>query len=279
MRLACLVRTRPHHMYFVNRVHKRHPLSLIVVERRPVRARLPRMLRNGGHRELWRIFANRYVFQRKKRALLFSRFGADWTGLPEDVPQLIVEDVNDVAVRERLVALRPDVLLDHGTSIVRGPVVSTASLALNLHWGLSPYYRGVRCTEWALINCDPYNVGVTIHCMTDRIDGGGIIAQRRVTVAAKDDIESINHRLTVAGTALLIEILDRIRAGGQLVVHKQQGGCGFLYLKKHFTPGLQREIDHVLRAGRIAAMLEAPARRERLPIVDLQTAVTAVNSI
>ena len=88
--------------------------------------------------------------------------------------------------------------------------MATSDLALNLHWGLSPYYRGTHCTGWALINWDPYNIGVTIHKLTQRIDGGSILAQKRAVIKPGDTVNSINMQLTQLGTELVIKIIDKI---------------------------------------------------------------------
>ena len=88
---------------------------------------------------------------------------------------MVVADNNSTEVARRLTALKPDLILDHGTSIVSDSIIETAPLALNLHWGLSPYYRGTFCTEWALINHDPRNIGVTIHRLAKAVDGGDIL--------------------------------------------------------------------------------------------------------
>jgi hypothetical protein len=269
LRIACLVRSRPHHRYFVNRVHARHPVDLVVIERPAAGHRFTRVFGRGGVKELVGILGERTLGRTGRERRLDGRFGDGWRALPPGVEQLTVENINDAAAHERLRALAPDVILDHGTSIVCDELLATGKVALNLHWGLSPYYRGVRCTEWALLNWDPYNIGVTIHRLDRRIDGGDIAAQARVDVRPDDDVEAINHRLTTAGTALVLELLDRLEGTGSLCFEEQHAGEGFLYLKKHFGRHLVAHVAHLEGNGLIARMLESPSRKERLPIREL----------
>src|SRR3546814_7243079 len=68
------------------------------------------------------------------------------------------------------------------------------SFPLNIHAGLSPRYRGSRCTEWAVACGDVLNIGVTVHRLTKDIDGGAILGQARVQVRPEDTIEDVNAR-------------------------------------------------------------------------------------
>lgn len=272
MTLACLIRRRPHTTYFVNEIHRHHPISLVVVEAPPAGDKLRRLFRRSGFAEAARAVGHRLRPPLHRTETYNALFGDRWGALAPDLEILTVEHVNAPVVRERLDALAPDVLLDHGTSIVRDEILDTAGLALNLHWGLSPYYRGVACTEWALLNWDPYNIGVTIHLLSKHIDGGDILAQRRIDVEPSDRVLSINGKITRAGTEVLVDLLSELRAGRRLRFSAQETDVGFLYLKKHFDDALRRRVRRIERDGLVAQMLEAPARRTPLPIIEWEGA-------
>ena len=195
-------------------------------------------------------------------------FGDKWRTIDPRIPCLTVENINDSAVKQRLDELQPDLLLDHGTSIVSGDILDTAHLSLNLHWGLSPYYRGTACTEWALINQDARNIGVTIHELSNRIDGGRIAGQRRIHVRPDDSVMTVNCRLTVEGTKLLTEMIARLARGEELRMFEQDATVGFLYLKRHFSKHLHSHVRDLMGKGSIAKMADSPARVGLLPIVE-----------
>ena len=47
--------------------------------------------------------------------------------------------------------------------------------AINIHAGLSPYYRGSDCNFWALYDDNPHLVGATIHLLSKGLDNGPIL--------------------------------------------------------------------------------------------------------
>ena len=47
--------------------------------------------------------------------------------------------------------------------------------ALNIHMGVSPYYRGTACNFWALYDNNPHLVGATIHLLSKGLDSGPIL--------------------------------------------------------------------------------------------------------
>jgi folate-dependent phosphoribosylglycinamide formyltransferase PurN len=272
-KIITLIRPHPPLFYFANTIHRRQPLALVVVEAgsRPWWSSVQERLRE------WMAPRSRGIEHcrlpqkpiRRRHAADYRRiFGDAWQALDRDIPILVVPKINAPQVVARLSAEKADVLLDHGTSIVGREVLATAPLALNVHWGLSPYYRGTHCTEWALMNWDPYNIGVTIHQLTQRIDGGGIVAQRRIDVAANDSVHSLNMRLTQAGTALMLQVLDQLERGLDLPCRQQDLAQGLLTLNRQWSRALRRHVRSIERRGMIARMLQSPARKARLPIVE-----------
>ncbi len=270
---VCLIRPNPPLFYFANTLDRRHRLALVVVEAkpgRPLRRWLRRLRKPAG---VPRDIETARLPQRPVGPLQARDcrrfFQDDWRFLDPRIPLLVVPDVNAPEVRQRLAEVRPDVVFDHGTGIVRDETLAASPLTLNIHWGLSPYYRGTHCTEWALINWDPYNLGVTLHRLTRQIDGGGVVAQARAEIAPHDTAHSINMQLTYLGTQLALAAMERLARGEALQFHQQDHAQGLLTLNRQWSRPLSRQMRYLERRGLIAQMLKHPARRERLPIVEL----------
>ena len=271
-KIVCLIRSDPAFVYFANRIHEAHRVSLAVVESPTLKRRLATQINSGGIVGLSEAFRNQVLkrINRKSKTSAYDRlFGDKWRSIHPEIPILRVDHINSPAVHERLKDERPDLILDHGTSIVKDHILETSALALNLHRGLSPYYRGTYCTERALVNWDPHNIGVTIHKLTKIIDGGSILAQDRPIIENGDTVGSIDMQLTRRGTELIIRAIDKLNAGEQLQFHKQDISLGFLTLNRHWTKHLRRQIRYIERKGLIAQMLKKPARKKKLPIVEL----------
>ena len=47
--------------------------------------------------------------------------------------------------------------------------------AINIHAGVSPYYRGTDCNFWALYDDNPHLVGATIHLLSKGLDSGSML--------------------------------------------------------------------------------------------------------
>jgi methionyl-tRNA formyltransferase len=274
MKVVCLIRDEPPLRYFANRVHQAHGVDLVVIEQPlpgPSVSRALGYARSQGLRALVdavRVKAQGRRETSRQRATLQAQFGDMWRALDSHIQSMVVRSVNDEAVPRRLRELGDVAIVDHGTSIVRESVLRRAVMTLNVHWGLSPYYRGVRCTEWALMMWDPANIGVTVHELSADVDGGSVAGQKRATVSTDDTVHSLNMQLTRLGTEIVIDVLARIAAGEELRLVEQDLSKGICTYSRQWSPLLSRQIRRIERDGTLARMLESPSR-EPQPIVSL----------
>ena len=273
-KIFALIKPNPPLLYFVNRIHRRHPLHTVIIEDRrlgslPFLKKMQTRFAVGNRAAMNPKVAIR-VKSRKMAEICSRYFADDWLDLDSSLRVVFCKNINEQKIADLLAREKPDLLLDHGTSIVRDHIIDKAPLALNLHWGLSPYYRGTHCTEWALINWDPYNIGVTIHRLAKVIDGGDVLGQGRITVEPEDSVDSINMKLTREGTNIIIKVLDDWRQGADLQFHRQDFSRGYLTLNRQWSRELKRVVKGIEGQGIIGRMLKTPARREKLPIVRYQ---------
>jgi phosphoribosylglycinamide formyltransferase 1 len=143
-------------------------------------------------------------------------FGDAEALLPEPAASLHIRkgDVNSPEVIARVMAAEPDLLVCYGTSLVRGPLLEQfAGRFLNVHLGLSPWYRGSGTNIWPLIEGRVHMVGATFMHIDSGIDTGPILHQIRAEVALGDSPHSIGNRLIRKMTdsyADLIAAFDRL---------------------------------------------------------------------
>lgn len=272
IKIICLIRMNPAQIYFLNSINEKYKISLAIVECPVVRMDLINKVKAKGIVGSLQDITNRLLTAGKKRRRNiqdYNKYFSDkWRSINENIPLLTTRDVNSKEVYERLSKERPALILDHGTSLVKGHILNTSSLALNLHWGLSPYYRGSYCTEWVLLNWDPYNIGVTIHKLAEKIDGGDTLAQKRVDLEPHDTVHSINMRLTKFGTELIIDAIAKLEAGQELNFKKQDYSQGIMTCIKQWDRYLRKQVEKIENNGLIKTMLEKPARKQKLPIIE-----------
>jgi folate-dependent phosphoribosylglycinamide formyltransferase PurN len=75
---------------------------------------------------------------------------------------------------------RPDLGVVYGTNILKESVFKLPRLgSINLHQGLTPYYRGGPSVFWELFNGEK-QAGMTVHFVETKVDSGEIILQDTV---------------------------------------------------------------------------------------------------
>ena len=142
---------------------------------------------------------------------------------------------------ERVVAdLKPDVLAIYGTSIIPDTVLARARrIALNMHTGISPRYRGTACSFWPIHNGEPEWVGATVHECTAKVDGGQIFAVRRARLHREDGLHHVFARAVVAGASAYTDVI-RAALSGSLIGEVQDLQVGQEY--RGAARGLRSEL-------------------------------------
>jgi methionyl-tRNA formyltransferase len=106
---------------------------------------------------------------------------------------------------QTIASYRPDTIVVMGTCLVGKQIIAAAPLVLNLHTGLSPYYRGGYTNLFPFIEDDYGYFGVTVHKMSPGIDSGDIVASARPDILPDDTYSSINARCIISGTSLMVK--------------------------------------------------------------------------
>jgi methionyl-tRNA formyltransferase len=158
-------------------------------------------------------------------------------------------------------ALAPDVVLVFGTEILRDEVIASfRGNLINLHLGLSPYYRGSGTNFWPLVNREPEYVGATIHYLDAGIDSGPIITRVRPDMRPTDGPHDVGNRAIISAAAVLTQVADA--HARQPLAATPQGGGGRLYLRRHFTADAVRQCYRNFSDGMIADYLADRAQRD-----------------
>lgn len=110
-------------------------------------------------------------------------------------------------------AAKPDVIAVMGTCLIGKKILSSCDCVVNMHTGLSPYYRGGNTNLWPFVEDDYGYFGVTIHLMSDGIDSGDIVFTARPKIEIDDDFGAINTKCISIGTELMIRTLKLFEAG------------------------------------------------------------------
>lgn len=105
-------------------------------------------------------------------------------------------EINAPTYTEAIINTNCDLLIAYGCSIIKKPLLNAfKGRFLNVHLGLSPYYRGSGTNYWPLVNGEPEYVGATFMYIDAGIDTGEIIHQIRAKYSWGDMPSQVGNRL------------------------------------------------------------------------------------
>lgn len=76
---------------------------------------------------------------------------------------------------------------------------------INCHSGVLPYYRGMDCHKWAILNNDFENIGCSCHLMTELVDRGDLIRVDKLNIAGLSSIDEIEKEMEELMTQSLVK--------------------------------------------------------------------------
>ena len=111
---------------------------------------------------------------------------------------------------EILKEINPNQILVFGTSIIKGEIINTFKRKiLNLHLGLSPYYRGAGTNYFPFVNNEPEYAGSTFMYLDEGIDTGEIIHQTRPIINITDSFHQLSNRFLIHSFKTYSKIAER----------------------------------------------------------------------
>jgi methionyl-tRNA formyltransferase len=179
-------------------------------------------------------------------------------------------EVNSAAVADWVRRRDPSMLVLFGAGILRAPLLEAyADRVINLHLGLSPYYRGSATNFWPLVEREPECVGSTIHLAVSRVDAGAILAQVRPTAEPTDRAHELGTKALLAALELLPQVLST-HAAGRLTPAVQDLSLGRVFRRADFGAEAVCRMWRNLETGMMAEYVrDAESRQAARPIVEL----------
>jgi methionyl-tRNA formyltransferase len=212
-----------------------------------------------------RLIADRETQAKASVDRLFHSNGRELE-IPDDVPIIDVENVNNQGAVRFLAKLNPDLVCVNGTNLLRKPLLDLIPRwrlgCINLHTGLSPYSRGGNCNLFMLIEGHPELVGLTIHHIDSGIDSGDIIITARPELEPNDSYEIIEAKTFYLGIELMLVAIRQLQEGRAQRV--KQWETGKLFLKRTgyvYNPYQRVRVNRLLEDGLIVRYI---ANRERI---------------
>ncbi len=118
------------------------------------------------------------------------------------------------------------VVVSFGLILPRALLEVPGLMTLNVHPSLLPRYRGAAPMHWALINGDP-QTGVTVMRITEKLDAGDILLQKKTALTPADDIHSLETRLSQAGAEALLEAIAQVGASRAKFIPQEEAQASY----------------------------------------------------
>ncbi len=181
-------------------------------------------------------------------------FGHDATPLDDRQPFAVLpiapSELNSSRTVEFLRRREVDVVLVYGTGLVKDPLLSAyAGRMINLHLGLSPYYRGTATNFYPLVNDEPEYVGATIHLIDAGIDSGPILHHARPEIVADDMPHTVGCKAILAGIDKVSLSLHEFETSRLQPVPQWQPANARLYLRKDYHPSQVVRLYELIEAA------------------------------
>lgn len=249
LRVGILTSVEMRHRYFVNAIAERFDVAAVAYQETgysPARTDPGAM-----EPETARIVTNHFDERRRQEDIYFSHDGARREPSRNcAVLDLDAATLSDHSTIRFLEQCNIDVVAVYGTGLIKPPLLDRfGGRMLNMHLGLSPYYRGTATNFYPLLNNEPEFVGATIHMISAGIDSGDIIHHARPEISADDMPHTVGCKAIVAGIDKMIEALGELEAGALVTTPQWPVPDAKLYLRADYHPSQVRTLYELIAAG------------------------------
>lgn len=253
------------HLYIAEKFLKEDRLAALVIEEREDFVPQP-------PEELCQRDKDNFILHFAKRDEAEQKFfgGVDREKLLSSVPvlQIQMEELNSEKTIAFIKKANADMLVTYGVHMVSNDVISCyEGRAFNIHGGLSPWYRGNTTLFWPFYFLKPNYAGMTIHRLTQKLDGGEILHHSVPTLEYGDKMHEVACKAVAKVAEDICKILE-CRDNGVEFECSPQKSAGKLFLGKDWTPQTLRVIYELFEDKIVDMYLDGEFEKDEPVLVD-----------
>lgn len=164
-------------------------------------------------------------------------------------------------------AFAPDLAFIFGPDLIKEPLFGALPEdRVNMHLGLSPWYRGSATLFWPFYFLQPQFAGVTFHQIVAAPDAGGIVHQCVPELLPGDGIHEVGARAVLKGRDDLRSMLDDYQRTHRWE-YRPQLSSGRLFLNRDFKPVHLRVIYDLFDNAIVDQFLDGALNGQGPPLV------------
>lgn len=238
-------------LYVIEQIQKKYPRAIVI---QPIhqagerKTSLKPDFSKTGNRIRWKIqrsLWDRRLYPRKSFPKIYNK------------QFILMDKLNSDEGVEYIRRLKPDVLLTCRAPILNEDIIAIPKLAaVNVHYGIAPFYRGNHTLFWPLLLGDYDRLGGCIHYLAQGIDTGHILAEVYPALHSADGEITVDIKTTKLLAAAVLALLQELESGNiPKGIPQQTKGRNFNNKERSFLKSLQFLARHSLYISR-------PPRRE-----------------
>ena len=171
------------------------------------------------------------------------------------------EELNSDKVKAFIKHINPDVLLSYGVHILSDEIIhSCKGESWNIHGGLSPWYRGCITHFWPSYFLEPQMTGMTVHDLTQELDGGDVVHQNASELVKGDGIHDLACRAVLGISKEIPELMNVLNNKGKLEKHKHKT-TGRIWTSKDWRPDHLRPVYEFYNDKIVDLVLDGKIKR------------------
>jgi folate-dependent phosphoribosylglycinamide formyltransferase PurN len=264
MNIALFTSNHLRHKYIAAEIGKKLPLKLIISEKKSTAIQESSQYDAAAKKILAIHFENREISERY--------FFNDYQDFPCSISLIEMEfgSINNKNTLDLLEEHKIDWILLFGTSIIKPIILEKfPNKVINLHLGLSPYYRGSGTNFFPIVNNEFECIGATIHLATDNVDCGDILHQLRPdSIDENDDIHSLGNKVIEKAGKIFPIVVKEYGLGKINLFSQKELVTTNEYRLKDFTYESLEKANKIINSGGVTNYLMNKTYRLALkPIV------------
>lgn len=258
MNIALLTSSHLRHKYVAAKIAESLNLRLIVSEEKSATITDTTLYNEADKRLINTHFEDRSSSEKQ--------FFGNYSTFPNKVELISVsnKEVNSKEVQEALMKHKIDVILLFGSSIIKDDLlVKYPERIINLHLGLSPYYKGSGTNFFPIVNNEFECIGATFHLASNKVDAGNLLYQIRVKgINENDTIYTLGNKVIKESGEIYPRIVKKYLKDEITPKTQKLDVRGNVYKIKDFTPESIRNAKAVIQKGGLKHYLDNKVQRD-----------------
>ncbi|MFZ3043655.1 MAG: formyltransferase family protein [Minisyncoccia bacterium] len=264
MKILLFSADHPRHLFIHSAVLKHFDVcGVVYMQRENIVPEPPAVVLPHDAENFRRHFADRHAAEQK----YFGEIKIEDIASGVPIHRCDPQSLNSPEVAEFVQTCAPDMVFIFGVKIIKDPVLSVLPKdRVNMHVGLSPWYKGAATLFWPFYNMQPQFCGVTFHQIVPAADAGAIIHQCSPELSLGDGIHDVACKTLLAAQKDLVALLRQREKNGSFTEVPQRTS-GRLYLESAFHPEHLRVIYDLFDNDMVDAYLRGELSQEKPTLI------------